>query len=63
MESYTSFETGFIQVMENLESVESKHFILQAWKVMEFNILLLVLEGRGKLKFCLIDRLLNLLNC
>ena len=37
MESYTSFETGFIQVMENLESVEFKHFILQAWKVMEFN--------------------------
>ena len=37
MESYTSFETGFIQVMENLESVEFKHFIFQAWKVMEFN--------------------------
>ena len=29
--------TGFVQVMENLESREFKNFIFKAWKVMEFN--------------------------
>ena len=34
--------------------MEFKHFIFQAWKVMEFNIWS-VLESHGKLKFCFID--------
>ena len=29
--------TGFVQVIENLESHEFKYFSFQAWKVMEFN--------------------------
>jgi len=32
-----SMMTGFVQLMENLESHAFKNLIFQAWKVMEFN--------------------------
>ena len=35
--------------------MELQHFIFQAWKVMEYK-LLLVLEGHGKLTWVLFDR-------
>ena len=38
--------------------MEFKDFIFQAWKVMEFK--LLVLEIHGKLKFCLVVWLLQM---
>ena len=50
--------SGFVQVMENLESHEISEFHFQAWKVMEFNCRSLKVMEKF-LKFCLKDYLLQ----